>query len=274
MEPKSSNDPGSRIDALQGSGRLSPADAGALRSAYAAAPNPQRSSSSQPAVQSFPDFAHLFLSGVIDEATLRQRSRQRGVQMGVLFGVLFGIGMMLTNDWSHPWWKRIAMWAPGGMAAGALFGWMMYRSLLLPAVERLVRLRREAGTLQPLGAVDAGQCPTCRAEDFDVWTWKKPVVLHYILNPALVVNELLLGQRIPAHTKVCRHCHTFSVDCPHCNRAIDTMQWGGRRAFFHWGDLHCPHCGGALPTLSNALAWLVRAPFRLVAKLFTRGGAA
>ncbi len=32
---------------------------------------------------------------------------------------------------------------------------------------------------------------------FKIWTWKNLVMLHWIINPALAINELLLGQRIP-----------------------------------------------------------------------------
>ena len=32
---------------------------------------------------------------------------------------------------------------------------------------------------------------------FKIWTWKNPIMLHWIINPGLVINELLLGQRVP-----------------------------------------------------------------------------
>jgi hypothetical protein len=99
------------------------------------------------------------------------------------------------------------------------------------------------------------------------------MMLHWIANPGLAFNELVLGQRMPARANVCRQCRTSFVDCPHCNRAIDAVQWGGRSALGHWRGLPCPHCGGSIPVLSNALAFLVKAPIRGMARLLGVGGA-
>lgn len=32
---------------------------------------------------------------------------------------------------------------------------------------------------------------------YKTWTWKSPVVLYWVVNPALVINELLLGVTFP-----------------------------------------------------------------------------
>ncbi len=32
---------------------------------------------------------------------------------------------------------------------------------------------------------------------FKIWIWRNPVMLHWIINPGLAINELLLGQRVP-----------------------------------------------------------------------------
>lgn len=32
---------------------------------------------------------------------------------------------------------------------------------------------------------------------YKIWTWNNPVMLHWIINPGLAINELLLGQRVP-----------------------------------------------------------------------------
>ena len=34
-------------------------------------------------------------------------------------------------------------------------------------------------------------------EKYKIYTWKNWMVLHWILNPGLAINELILGQRIP-----------------------------------------------------------------------------
>jgi hypothetical protein len=28
---------------------------------------------------------------------------------------------------------------------------------------------------------------------YKIWDWKSPVILHWIINPGLVINELILG---------------------------------------------------------------------------------
>ena len=56
-----------------------------------------------------------------------------------------------------------------------------------------------------------------------VYTWKNWMIIHWIINPGLVINELILGQRIPKiyledkeSTKP-RIDRTF-VPCPHCEK--------------------------------------------------------
>ena len=34
-------------------------------------------------------------------------------------------------------------------------------------------------------------------QKYKIWTWKSSVNLHWMINPGLVINELLLGQIIP-----------------------------------------------------------------------------
>ena len=34
-------------------------------------------------------------------------------------------------------------------------------------------------------------------EKYKVYTWKNWMMLHWILNPGLAINELILGQRVP-----------------------------------------------------------------------------
>lgn len=47
-------------------------------------------------------------------------------------------------------------------------------------------------------------------------TWKNPMMLHWIVNPGLAFNELVLGQRVPKvmliernDSKACRKKHSF-----------------------------------------------------------------
>lgn len=273
MDKNQPTDTQRRIDALQGSGRLAPAEAASLRDAFSTQAAPPAAAA--PAAPATPDLGRAFLSGAMDEAALRKRTQRSAVAMGSMFALMFPIAMVLirgTVGWKLSVAQTLAIWLPLCAVAGVAFGWLMHRILLQPMVERLVRLRREAGPLQPLGLVDAGQCPTCRAEDFDTWTWRHPAMLHWIANPGLAFNELVLGQLLPARVNLCRQCRTQFVDCPHCRRAFGCVQWGG--AFGHWLRLPCPYCNGSIPNLSNALAYVVKAPFLALLRHLGRGGAA
>ncbi|RZS94996.1 hypothetical protein BC751_0509 [Cecembia calidifontis] len=48
-----------------------------------------------------------------------------------------------------------------------------------------------------------------------IWNWENPLMLHWILNPGLANNELIMGQRIPKvtliernpiHRQIKKHC--------------------------------------------------------------------
>lgn len=45
----------------------------------------------------------------------------------------------------------------------------------------------------------------CKNSEFKVWTWKNPVMLHWIINPGLAINELILGQRVPKIILIEKH---------------------------------------------------------------------
>ncbi len=107
------------------------------------------------------------------------------------------------------------------------------------------------------------------------YTWKSIYSLHWILNPGLAVNELLLGQRAPAITLVekgtgkSRFESTY-VPCPHCKTQHDSRTWSTQNgtAFRNWYGLYCPECGGIIPCLRNAtsalillLTYVIRLPF-------------
>lgn len=54
-----------------------------------------------------------------------------------------------------------------------------------------------------------------------VYTWKHWMILHYILNPGLAINELILGQRVPKITPEDKSSEKPRVErsyvpCPHC----------------------------------------------------------
>lgn len=107
--------------------------------------------------------------------------------------------------------------------------------------------------------------------DFDkkkykVYTWKNWLVLHWILNPGLAVNELILGQRVP---KVSLEDLSLDkprversfVPCPHCNTLHDGRTWSTQNgtAFKNWFGLYCNNCGNTIPCLRNALSLIILA---------------
>ncbi len=99
--------------------------------------------------------------------------------------------------------------------------------------------------------------------DFDkskyrVWTWKSPLMLHWIINPGLAINELILGQRIPKVTLIERNskkslAEKGFVPCPHCNTIHSSLKWSiqNKTAFRNWFGLYCDHCAKIIPCLRN-----------------------
>jgi len=99
---------------------------------------------------------------------------------------------------------------------------------------------------------------------YRVYDWSHFMMLHWILNPGLVVNELILGQRIPkkmledkASNKP-RYERTF-IPCPHCDTLHDGRTWSmqNKTAFRNWFGLYCPSCGGIIPCLMNLTTLLI-----------------
>jgi len=94
---------------------------------------------------------------------------------------------------------------------------------------------------------------------YKVWTWKNPLVLHWIINPGLAFNELALGQRIPKIMVIEKGGRKSLpersfVPCPHCNTLHTSLKWTPQNntAFKNWFGLYCDHCGGIIPCVRNA----------------------
>lgn len=99
---------------------------------------------------------------------------------------------------------------------------------------------------------------------YKIYTWKNWIMLHWMINPGLLINELFLGQRVPKITledKISdqpRIDRTF-VPCPHCETLHDSRTWSTQNgtAFKNWFGLYCPECGGIIPCLMNIFTALV-----------------
>lgn len=103
-------------------------------------------------------------------------------------------------------------------------------------------------------------------EKYKIYSWKNWMMLHWILNPGLAINELILGQRIP---KISLEDKTIDkprierslVPCPHCDTLHDTRTWSIQNgtAFKNWFGLYCKNCGNIIPCLTNVFSFLILA---------------
>ncbi len=107
-------------------------------------------------------------------------------------------------------------------------------------------------------------CPRCGGEEYSLCKLPNVLFVHWVLNPGLVFNELLFGQRIPARLYTCNLCpgptwRRQYVHCPGCGQYHDGMIWAKGHAFGHWLGIVCPDCGSRIPSLLNVTSWLVLA---------------
>jgi len=258
-----------RLEGLEATGRVSPGEAAALREALEQ--HAERSPANDPAAEvelsKLNATARAFLSGAIDEPTLRKRGNRSLLLAAVLFNLVWYIvWALLRDDWS--------IYAFGcSTLLAAAWALALYWFLVVPTRNKLIRLRAEAGALRPLASADAHQCPTCLGEDFKVMGPDHWTMRHWVLNPGLAVNEVLLGQRTPKTLRSCSSCGGSSCACPHCNQSIDLMHWSRGNALGNWSGLRCPHCDGEIESLCNVFAWPFRAVGKLLSAPFRAGGA-
>jgi hypothetical protein len=101
-------------------------------------------------------------------------------------------------------------------------------------------------------------------QKYKIWKLPHPMVLHWILNPGLAFNELILGQRIPKVTLIDQTSDAplmerQSIPCPHCNALNDSRLWSKGNTFGHWFGLVCPECHGKIPCLWNVTSLIILA---------------
>ena len=89
-------------------------------------------------------------------------------------------------------------------------------------------------------------------------------MLHWVINPLLVFNELVLGQRIPKLTLVEQTTDAPLVErtvipCPHCQSHHNARTWSplNNTAYKNYFGLYCPTCGGIIPCLQNLTSRLL-----------------
>ena len=96
--------------------------------------------------------------------------------------------------------------------------------------------------------------------------WKHFMMFHWIINPGLMINELIFGQRVPKVMLMERNrnnawAERFKIPCPHCNNIHDNRTWNltNKTMFKNWFGLYCPACGGIIPCLMNIGTFVVLA---------------
>jgi len=259
-----------RIEELRKAGRLSEAEA---REIGAAVERIDRARSSGPTKHAPPPtnialVKARFLRGEVAPEALRSLYRRIGVRMGLFFGgamaVVMGLKFGFQGEGSFDWSRALPQVLIHLCLGGPLFGLVMYFWILRPQAEKLIRLVAQVGApLQPLPAARPGQCPTCGAENTKVWDRSHLAMLHWMLNPGLAINELVLGQRVPERIELCRECGTQFVRCEGCGSSVDATSWSVRDQIGRWGqDLACPACSHPIPCLRNgwaaAIEWIFR----------------
>ena len=103
-------------------------------------------------------------------------------------------------------------------------------------------------------------------QKYKVYTWKNWMMLHWIINPGMAINEMILGQRIPKISLLDKtlqkpkHDRSF-VPCPHCETIHDSRIWSpqNKTGFKNWFGLYCTNCGGIIPCIINGFSFLILA---------------
>ncbi len=118
------------------------------------------------------------------------------------------------------------------------------------------------------------ECPKCKGHICERWELNgsnlgiRLMYWHYLLNPGIAFNELILGQRIPQQTYVCQNCTLPKVDrsyvhCPSCGIFHPSRIWSYKNAFGNWLGYVCPSCGAQIPcswNLTSLVLLILTAP--------------
>lgn len=107
-------------------------------------------------------------------------------------------------------------------------------------------------------------CPKCGNRNFKIWRLPNLGLVHWILNPGLAINELMLGQRLPKESLECKSCELAIgersyIVCPHCREMHPSGVWAGKNGFRNWLGLVCPSCLRRIPCLWNVFSLLILA---------------
>ncbi len=100
---------------------------------------------------------------------------------------------------------------------------------------------------------------------FKIWALPHPILLHWVLNPVIMFQELIFGQRLPKVSLVDKESdkpwmERSYIPCPHCETLNDSRLWATKgNAFGHWFGFVCPSCHQIIPCLWNIFSLAVLA---------------
>ena len=106
------------------------------------------------------------------------------------------------------------------------------------------------------------QCNHCGGRRFTTCDRFHPFMIHWVLNPGLAMNELLIGQRVARQIHFCKQCGGWFqqqgqfVECSSCKGFHNAKIWDGCR-FGNWLGLVCLDCGEMIPCLLNLTSAVV-----------------
>ena len=108
------------------------------------------------------------------------------------------------------------------------------------------------------------KCPKCGGSNFKSWKLTNPNSLFWILFPVTVINEIVLGQRLPKVHLICKDCEVAIpertyIPCPSCRTMHFQRHRWGIAGCLKWRGLSCPSCGDAIPCFRNVFSLLVLA---------------
>ena len=101
-------------------------------------------------------------------------------------------------------------------------------------------------------------------EKYKILNWKSPVILHWIINPGLIINELIFGQTIPKVMLIEREgkkpfYQRSIVPCPHCGTMHSGLKWSqqNKTAFQNWFGYYCDNCKEIILVQRNLTSLIV-----------------
>ena len=97
---------------------------------------------------------------------------------------------------------------------------------------------------------------------YKVINWKHWRMIHWVTNPGFVINELIIGQRMPKVLLAEKEPNDSEsenkyVPCPHCGDIHDEKIWSQQNAFKNWFGYYCPTCGKTIPCIRNLTSLLL-----------------